>query len=168
MANTERFTLRGGLSVYRLGGDDVGTLHALLDLFSQAFDDAESYSRARPDRTYLERLLGKSTVVVLVAEDDEAQVVGGLVAYELEKIEQARSELYIYDLAVDAVHRRQGIATQLIEYLQGIAPACGAWVIYVQADPPDEPAVALYTKLGQREDVLHFDVAVRPVPLGKN
>jgi aminoglycoside 3-N-acetyltransferase I len=33
-------------------------------------------------------------------------------------------------------------------------------VIFVQADPVDAPAVALYTKLGVREDVLHFDIAV--------
>jgi aminoglycoside 3-N-acetyltransferase I len=33
-------------------------------------------------------------------------------------------------------------------------------VIYVQADHVDPPAVALYTKLGVREDVLHFDIPV--------
>jgi len=27
-------------------------------------------------------------------------------------------------------------------------------------DPPDEPAVALYDKLGTREEVLHFDISV--------
>jgi aminoglycoside 3-N-acetyltransferase I len=31
--------------------------------------------------------------------------------------------------------------------------------MFVQADLGDEPAIALYTKLGVREDVLHFDVA---------
>jgi aminoglycoside 3-N-acetyltransferase I len=30
----------------------------------------------------------------------------------------------------------------------------------VQADIGDVPAIALYTKLGTREDVLHFDIAV--------
>jgi aminoglycoside 3-N-acetyltransferase I len=36
-------------------------------------------------------------------------------------------------------------------------------VIFVQADqePEDQPAIELYTKLGVREDVLHFDIAVR-------
>jgi aminoglycoside 3-N-acetyltransferase I len=33
-------------------------------------------------------------------------------------------------------------------------------VIFVQADLVDAPAIALYTKLGIREDVLHFDIAV--------
>jgi hypothetical protein len=40
------------------------------------------------------------------------------------------------------------------------AAARRAHVIFVQADLEDEPAIALYTKLGAREDVLHFDIAV--------
>jgi aminoglycoside 3-N-acetyltransferase I len=34
-------------------------------------------------------------------------------------------------------------------------------VIFVQADYGDDPAIALYSKLGTREEVLHFDI---PVP----
>ena len=45
------------------------------------------------------------------------------------------------------------------ERLRRIAAARGVWVVFVQADPEDAPAVALYTKLGAREDVLHFDIA---------
>lgn len=56
-------------------------------------------------------------------------------------------------------HRREGIATALIMELKRIASLRGAYVIFVQADPGDEPAIALYTKLGVREDVLHFDIA---------
>jgi len=32
----------------------------------------------------------------------------------------------------------------------------------VQADLGDEAAIALYTRLGVREDVLHFDIAPSP------
>ena len=91
-------------------------------------------------------------------------VVGALAAYELQKFEQARSEIYIYDLAVLHTHRRRGIATALIRTLQDLAAARGAWVIFVQADHGDDPAIALYTQLGTREDVLHFDIAVPPSP----
>jgi aminoglycoside 3-N-acetyltransferase I len=35
----------------------------------------------------------------------------------------------------------------------------------VQADRGDEAAIALYTKLGIREDVLHFDIAPTPSAL---
>jgi aminoglycoside 3-N-acetyltransferase I len=34
-------------------------------------------------------------------------------------------------------------------------------VIYVQADYGDDAAVALYEKLGLREEVMHFDIPVR-------
>jgi aminoglycoside 3-N-acetyltransferase I len=87
-------------------------------------------------------------------------VVGGLAAYEFIKFEQERSEIYIYDLAVDEAHRRQGIATALINELKKIARQRGAYIIYVQADYIDPPTIALYSKLGNREDVLHFDIPV--------
>nr|WP_304610461.1 GNAT family N-acetyltransferase [Phyllobacterium sp. KW56] len=98
-------------------------------------------------------------IIALVSMQDN-QVVGGLVAYELLKFERQRREIYIYDLAVDETHRRRGIATSLIEHLRKIAHDRGAWVIYVQADYGDEPAVTLYTKMGSREDVMHFDIPV--------
>ncbi|MEN8160361.1 MAG: GNAT family N-acetyltransferase, partial [Myxococcota bacterium] len=88
------------------------------------------------------------------------EVAGGPAAYELRKFEQERSEVYIYDLAVAAAQRREGIATALILALKEIAAGRGAYVLFVQADAGDAPAVALYTKLGIREDVLHFDIAV--------
>ena len=88
-------------------------------------------------------------------------MVGGIAAYVLDKFEQERSEIYIYDLAVAETHRRQGIATALIVELQRIGADRGSYVIFVQADHGDDPAIALYTKLGLREDVLHFDI---PVP----
>jgi len=34
-------------------------------------------------------------------------------------------------------------------------------VIFVQADHGSAPAIAFYTKLGTREDVLPFDIAIR-------
>jgi aminoglycoside 3-N-acetyltransferase I len=87
-------------------------------------------------------------------------VVGGLAAYELKKFEQARSEVYIYDLAVDEAHRRKGIATALIEHTKPIAKACGAWVIVIQADADDDPPIQVYSRLGKREDVVLFDIPV--------
>ena len=82
-------------------------------------------------------------------------------AYELRKLEQERSEIYIYDLAVAKQYRRKGIATGLIAKLKTIAIARGAYVIFVQADLTDTPAIELYTKIGSGEDVLHFDIAVK-------
>jgi len=149
--------------LHRLRPTDVGLLRQLNALFGAAFADPETYGAEPPSDAYLEGLLAKEHIAVIVALAGE-EVMGGLVAYELDKFEKARRELYIYDLAVSEQHRRQGVATALIEHLREIAATRGAWVVYVQADYGDDPAIALYEKLGIREDVLHFDVRVEPKP----
>ena len=140
-------------------------MDALLGMFGTAFNDQQTYTEKKPGPAYLRRLLAGESFIALAAMKDN-DVVGGLAAYELKKFVQDRSEIYIYDLAVLEGHRRQGIATALIRRLQQIAAMRGAWVIFVQADTgmEDEAAIALYTKLGQREEVLHFDL---PVSLAK-
>lgn len=147
-------------TIHRLASGDIAHFRALNVLFGKAFEDAESYAGKPPKDAYAKKVLSKESIIPLVALS-EGQVIGGLVAYELDKLEQERSEIYIYDLAVDDAFRRQGIATALINELGEIAAARGAWVIYVQADYGDDPAIALYTKLGTREDVMHFDIAIK-------
>jgi aminoglycoside 3-N-acetyltransferase I len=151
------------MALRRLEPSDIPLLRELNAMFGRAFADADTYGAAPPSDAYLESLLAKEHVVALAAMAGE-EVVGGLVAYELDKFEQARREYYIYDLAVAEEHRRQGVATALIGNLREIAAQRGAWVIYVQADYGDSPAIALYEKLGAREDVMHFDIAVEPSP----
>jgi aminoglycoside 3-N-acetyltransferase I len=150
--------------VHRLTPSDLSLVRSLNALFGAAFGEPDTYAADPPRDDYLAGLLAKDHVVVLVAQSGDAgvggEVVGGLVAYELDKFERARRELYIYDLAVAAPYRRRGIATALISRLRTIAASRGVWVIYVQADYDDDPAIALYTKLGAREDVLHFDIGV--------
>jgi aminoglycoside 3-N-acetyltransferase I len=138
---------------------DVPVLKSLLRVFGEAFNDLEAYQGAVPDDRYLLTLLAKPHFIVVVAMSD-GEVVGGLAAYELEKFEQDRREIYIYDLAVAEAHRRRGIARRLIRELQGIACERKAYVIYVQADQGDEPAIRLYESLGTKEDVHHFDIPV--------
>jgi len=141
-----------------LGDGDVRLMRGLLDCFGDAFDDSETYCSSQPDDRYLTALLSDRSFFALAALDDDV-VIGGLAGYELRKFEQPRSELYIYDLAVREPHRRRGIATALIERLKRLARDRGAWVIYVQADLGDDPAIALYSGIGKREDVLHFDIS---------
>ena len=145
--------------VRRLGQGDDGLFGAMNRLFGKVFEDAETYGAKPPSPDYVAKLLARDDVFALVIVDEGA-VFGALVAYELVKFESERSEVYIYDLAVAEAQRRLGVATAMIEHLRGLAAARGAWVIYVQADHGDDPAIALYSKLGVREDVLHFDIAV--------
>jgi len=148
--------------ILRLGPDDLTLMSELVQMFGEVFDEPETYTGRPPDADYLRQLLSNGAFIALVARQ-EAVVVGGLAAYDLKKFEQARSEIYIYDLAVAASQRRQGIATALVREVVAIGAACGAHTVFVQADTgvEDEPAIALYRTLGREESVLHFDIAVR-------
>jgi aminoglycoside 3-N-acetyltransferase I len=147
--------------VYRqLAPTDIELLKDLMLVFGAAFGDIETYSRAVPSDAYLSRLSAKPHVIALVAMADDT-VVGGLTAYELDKFEQDRREIYVYDLAVAEVHRRRGVATGLLKALKTIAAEREAYVIFLQADPSDGPAIALYESMGTKEAVLHFDIEVK-------
>jgi aminoglycoside 3-N-acetyltransferase I len=138
---------------------DVLLLKDLLRVFGEAFDEVDTYQRSVPSDGYLTRLLSKQHFIAVVAMKGE-EVVGGLAAYELDKFEQDRREIYIYDLAVAQSHRRRGVATGMIGELRRIASKRDVYVIFVQADLRDGPAIALYESLGTKETAHHFDIEV--------
>lgn len=146
------------VTIHILSDHDVPMMRQMLHLFGEAFEDRETYGRQQPGDAYLQKLLASDTYVAVAALEHGA-VIGGLAGYVLHKFEQERSEFYIYDLAVAQHARRRGVATAMIRSLQRTAAERGISVIFVQADHGDDPAIALYTKLGIREEVLHFDIA---------
>lgn len=132
------------LRIRRLTADEVDLMYALLRTFGEAFNEVDTYCSNQPNAVYLERLLGSDSFIALAATEGDT-VVGGIAAYELKKFEQQRSEIYIYDLAVAETHRRRGVATALMNELKQLAASRGAYVMFVQADVDDAPAIALYT-----------------------
>ncbi len=149
------------LYTYRhLANTDTGLLKGMLRVFAEAFADVATYQHALPSDAYLSRLLSKEHFIAVAALNGE-NVVGGLAAYQLDKFEQDRREIYIYDLAVLEGHRRKGVATGMINALRRIAAERTVYVIFVQADLEDDPAIALYDSLGTKETAHHFDIAVR-------
>ncbi len=147
------------IEIRQLAAGELPLFESLMSMFGDVFEEPDTYTAKRPSPEYVERLLRNENFVALVAIDNGA-IVGGLTAYELPKFEQERSEMYIYDLAVAETHRRMGVATALIDRVRTIGKERSAWVVFVQADKDDMPPVNLYTKLGVREDVHHFDIPV--------
>lgn len=148
-----------GYGYKQLSGADVELLKALLQVFGKAFNDTRTYQDAVPSDEYLASLLGSPLFIPLVVMQ-AGEVVGGLAAYVIEKFEQNRREIYIYDLAVAEPHRRKGVATELLRELQRIAKKRNAYLIFVQADKQDEAAVKLYETFATRQNVLQFDIPV--------
>lgn len=153
-------TASAPVTIRHLTSDDIALMRRVNAMFGAAFEEeGAAYAEKPPGTPYLRSLLEDRRFIALAATLG-GDVVGGLAAYELVKFEQERSEIYIYDLAVAEAQRRQGVATRLIETVKGIAAERSAYVVIVQADRGDTPAISLYSKLGTREDVLHFDIEV--------
>ncbi len=148
------------IEISRLGTGQTDSLRALLYLFGEAFDEADSYHNHQPDDAWLENLLSDDDFIVLTAAY-QGQISGGLCGYELRKFEQKRKEIYIYDLAVARKSRRRGVATALIDRLRVLAAQLGAWVIFVQADIHNDAARALYRNMAPEETSCHYDIPPR-------
>jgi aminoglycoside 3-N-acetyltransferase I len=138
----------------------VAVLRGLNAASADALAEQGTYNANPPSDAYLRWLLSKAQVGVFVPDVDGA-AVEGLTISLLDKPEQVRAEVCIHDLAVAGSHRRRGIARALIAAACDRAGAQVAWVVHVQADRGDDPAIGLHISLGTREDVLHFDL---PVP----
>lgn len=140
---------------------DVAAIRAMLTMMGDAFGDSSTYLQRQPGDAYLAQLLAKDHFIAVAAFAEGGGIVGGLTAYVLDKFEQDRREIYIYDLAVLESHRRRGIATGMIQALQTVAADRDAYVIFVQADLDDGPAIGLYRSLAEDEIIAHhFDIPV--------
>lgn len=148
------------IAARRILPGEIAAFRKMNAIFSDVFGEPENYADHPPGDAYAhDWLANPANIAILGLVDDEP--AGAIGAYVLQKFEQARAEVYIYDLAVRERHRRKGVASAMIAETRRVARECGAWTVFVQADiiPEDEPARALYRKLSHSEiTALHFDI----------
>lgn len=142
------------IRILKLGDED--DLGKLLGLYTEVFGEPN-----QPNNTnYLGALLERDEVLFFAAYKSGA-LVGGLTAYLLPSIYGDYSELYIYDFAVSTTHQRQGMGSQLLDFLKEYSKKINVRNIFVQADAEDTHARDFYKKNGGiEEDVRHFDFKV--------
>ena len=58
------------------------------------------------------------------------------------------TEMFLYELAVDEAHRRQGIGTALVQVLRDLARERGCYGMWVLTDDDNAAAGATYRKAG--------------------
>lgn len=131
------------LTVQRLTIADRDRARALFQLLSRVFE----HEQEDLDDAWLDRLLAREDFWALGAYED-GEVVGGLTAHTLPLTRAARTELFLYDIAVDPEHQRKGVGRALVEELRTRAALAGIGVAFVAADNEDTHALDFYRALG--------------------
>jgi aminoglycoside 3-N-acetyltransferase I len=108
-------------------------------------------------RTPRTALLADPRTIFLVAFSEDTPV-GFVLAYDLPRRHGLESTLLIYEVEVEAAHRRRGIARRLFDELERIARERGIDESFVLTDPDNDAANALYRAAGgRRSDVVEWD-----------
>jgi aminoglycoside 3-N-acetyltransferase I len=140
--------------VRRLVAGDRVLAREAFDLLSRVFDNDQAPLSDR----YLDRLLASRDfwVVVAVAGD---RAVGALTAHTLAMTTTERSEVFLFDIAVDPAHQRLGIGGRLVDLLRREAADEGIDMVFVAADVEDVHALDFYRAIGAvGSDVVMFEL----------
>jgi aminoglycoside 3-N-acetyltransferase I len=84
-------------------------------------------------------------------------VIGGLTAYELDMYKEETTEIFLYEIAVEPLYRRNGVAKELIESLKKVCVSKGIREMYVGTEKDNYPAIKLYKATGGKmEEIAWF------------
>jgi GNAT superfamily N-acetyltransferase len=134
------------VSSIRIRPASIGDAGAIAELVGEL-----GYDASLPElNERLERLLGRPDAGVLVAE------VGGrpaaVASYQIiELLERSRPQCRITALVTGSGHRRQGVATALIEAIEAVARERGCFRLEVTSRPERVDALGFYTARGFHE-----------------
>jgi ribosomal protein S18 acetylase RimI-like enzyme len=126
------------IDVRRLAPGDEEAVRAARSLF-----DGEP--GAEPTR----RFLADPTHHLLMAYDPAGRPIGFVSGVELTHPDKG-TEMFLYELGVDASARRQGVGRALVEALAALARGRGDYGMWVLADDDNEAAQATYGSTGAR------------------
>jgi RimJ/RimL family protein N-acetyltransferase len=111
------------------------------------------------ERRYLRALRGHPNGIVLVAEFDGALVGRLAVSRDPHPFSPHVAD---FGLMVAASHRRRGVATRLLHAAEEWARGAGVTKLELHVFPRNEPAIALYERLGYEREGLRRGQYRRP------
>ena len=124
------------MRIRRLGIGDGAALREVLAAF-------RGYERVEPDD-----FLSDPNSFVMIADTSE-NIIGWAYGYILSRPEGQHSML-IYELEVEANHRRRGVASQLISSCVDLANESGCYQAWLLTERDNSPAMEFYSATNAR------------------
>ena len=132
----------GSLSVQRVTSVD----EHLAQHLNRLFDDGMVW-----DRTQGMLFFSDPSNLLLVALWED-QPCGFATAYRLQRFDQRRAEVNLYEIGVDQRYQRRGVGSALVAEVNRWARATNAAETWVLTEPTNTAARALYRATGGRAD----------------
>jgi ribosomal protein S18 acetylase RimI-like enzyme len=85
---------------------------------------------------------------VFLLADEDGQATGFLRGTELGQLRSERTQMFLYEIGVDARCRRRGLGRALVRRLLELCQERGVAEVFVLTDPANEAAVRLYVSTG--------------------
>jgi aminoglycoside 3-N-acetyltransferase I len=131
------------LTIRRLGSADDELALATFSVMACVFGETFGF----PSPNYVARLLNRVDFW-LVAALIKDEPIGGLTAFSLPLTRIESTELFIYDIAVEAEHQRRGIGRRLVQKVRDLAAENGIFTTWVPAENEDSHALEFYRSIG--------------------
>ena len=130
------------MQIKRLNSNDADFFLKMRKLFIRVqevdFDNPLSELEAK-------KFLEDEKFMVLAAMSVD-QLLGGLIAHVVPNYYKGGRDLFIYDIAIDEAHQRQGHGMALLDYCKNFCIANGFKEMYVSAEADDLEANNFYRK----------------------
>lgn len=108
---------------------------------------------------YLREFLSRPENVLIVASHN-GDPAGFALAYILDRIDQARRMVCLYEIDVAMSHRERGVGREMIEVLKSICRDVDATKMWTVTDRSNEAAMRLYKRTGARVESRGSTVAL--------
>ena len=131
------------MHIQRLMAADRELARQLFVIMTEVFGE----ECAQLSDNYLDHLLSRVdfwAIAALVGDE----IIGGITGHTLPMTRSESSEVFIYDIAVQAAYQRQGVGRQLVSALRESAAIAGIQDVFVPADNDDIHALDFYRALG--------------------
>lgn len=138
--------MKVNFEIKKLEPNEIGLAHELILLFG-----FEGGNRALPSAEYTAEMMARNDFHVIVALENN-RLIGGLTAYEMKMFKRETTEMFLYEIEVEAFHRQQGVGKALIEFLKQICREKGIVEMFVGTEKDNSAARALYAATGGKAD----------------
>jgi ribosomal protein S18 acetylase RimI-like enzyme len=132
------------VDIRRLGPEDEEAVFAARSLF----DDP-------PERDATRRFLTEPTHHLLLAYDGDGKPLGFVSGVETTHPDKG-TEMFLYELGVDAAMRRRGVGRSLVEALAALAEERGCYGMWTATDDDNIAAVRTYRRSGAGSTSSHL------------